>query len=204
VRDHDERRLLAHLPAGAVAAATARAATDLLVAVAAIDGLVAARLERHTSLPATRRADSGIHLARRSLPTVRAATAHRSLARRAAFRAARRRVHQPFACVKFLLAGREHELTTALATPKRLIGGQNCLPLFRLDRASGDGADHAPRPWRKPSRHLEERCGGSTAGDRPEIQGRRDTLAGHRRASASARSLETRRRRSRLRGQSIP
>src|SRR5579859_8132155 len=143
----------ARLPAGAVAAAAAaRAATDLLVAVAAINGLVAARLERHTGLAATRRANGGIHLARRSLPTVRAATTHRRLARRAALRAARRCVHQPFACVKFLLAGREHELTTALATPKRLIGGQNCLPLFRLDRATGDGADHAPRPWRKPSR----------------------------------------------------
>src|SRR5262249_28256848 len=68
------------------------------------------------------RAGGGIHLAWAAV-AVRAA-AHRGLARGATFGAARRGVHQPFAGIELLLANREHEVTAAVATPQRLIGGQ--------------------------------------------------------------------------------
>ena len=96
------------------------ATTHLLVAVAAIDGLVAAWLEGNARLATAGAACRNEHLA----ATAVAATRHRRLARRTALWAAGRGVHQAAAGVEFLLAGREQEFTSALATTKCLIGGQ--------------------------------------------------------------------------------
>jgi len=115
------------LPAGAVAAATtaaSRATTHLLVAVAAIDGFVATRLEGHTRLVPAVGAGGGEHLPLAPITTIAAAT-HGGLARGAALWATGRRMHQPTGGVEFLLAGCEHKVTPALATPECLIGGQD-------------------------------------------------------------------------------
>ena len=113
------------LPARAVIAA---AATSLLLeAVAAVDGFVAARLERHTRLAPARRAGGRVHLTRRAIALVPATPAgHGCLTRGTALRAARGGVREPATHVELLFAGREHEVTSALATPKCLIGGQTC------------------------------------------------------------------------------
>src|SRR5215472_15672432 len=78
------------LPAGAVAAATtaaARATAHLLVAVAAVDGLVAAWLERHARLVSAVGAGGSVHLSLAAITAV-AAAAHRGLARGTALGAA--------------------------------------------------------------------------------------------------------------------
>lgn len=143
-----------NLPAGAVAAAAAaapRATTHLLVAIAAIDGLVAAWLEGHTRLVPAVGAGGSEHLPLATITAIAAAT-HRGLARGAALRASGRRMHQPTAGVEFLLAGCEHEVTPALATPECLIGGQDRKPFFwscapsRIDR--GNSATARNRPTR--------------------------------------------------------
>lgn len=104
----------------------APAATALLLeALAAVHGLVASRLERYACLTSAGRARRGIHLTRGSVAAV-GASRHGRLARRTALRTARGGVHQTPAHVKLLLAGREDKITTALATPKCLIGGQAC------------------------------------------------------------------------------
>jgi hypothetical protein len=122
---------VSELPAGAVAAASARASTSaaahLRVAIAAIDGLVAARLEGHARLTATVGAGGGIHLAWGAIAVI--PSRHGVLARGPALRTTRRRVSQPFAGVKLLLADREYEVTAAVAAPECLIGGQNTYPL---------------------------------------------------------------------------
>lgn len=117
------------LPARAVAAAAAGAATAsaaaaalLLEAVAAVHGLVATWLERNARLTAAGAAGRDEHLTTTAVSA--AAAIHRRLARRAALRAARWRVHQSAAGIKFLLAGREQKFTPAFATTKCLIGGQ--------------------------------------------------------------------------------
>ena len=118
---------LGGLPAGAVAAATARPATSAAAhlgeAVAAIDGLVAARLEGHTRLAAAVRADGGIHLTWGAFAAISAR--HGRLARGAALRTTRRRVRQPLAGVKLLLAHCEDEVSSTVAAAECLIGGQN-------------------------------------------------------------------------------
>jgi len=118
------------VPAAAVrgAVTTAAATAHLLVAVAAIDGLVAARLEWHTRLTPARAAGGHEHLA----ATAGSATIHGGLARSAALRATGRGVHQPTAGIELLLAGREQEFTSAFATTKCLIGGQGRTSLCRL------------------------------------------------------------------------
>ena len=110
--------------AAAATTAATRTATHLLVAIAAIDGLVAAWLERYTRLVPAVGAGGGEHLPLTPITTIAAAT-HGGLARGAALWATGRRMHQPTARIELLLAGREHEITPALATPECLIGGQD-------------------------------------------------------------------------------
>ena len=62
----------------------AAAAAHLLVAVAAIDGLVAARLERNTRLASARAAGCDEHLAATAITA--ASARHRRFARRTALR----------------------------------------------------------------------------------------------------------------------
>ena len=118
---------LGGLPAGAVAATATRtaasAATHLGEAIAAIHGLVAARLERHAGLAAAVRAGRCVHLTRGTVAAISAG--HRCLARIAALRATCGSVRQPFAGVELLLACREDEVTAAVAASECLIGGQN-------------------------------------------------------------------------------
>jgi hypothetical protein len=132
------------LPAGAIAAPTARATTGaaahLSVTIAAIDRLVTARLERHTRLAAAIRADGSVHLTWSTLAAI--SSGHGGLTRRAALRTTRGSVCQPFAGIKLLLACREHEVTAAIAAPECLIGGQNSNPL------SGPATPLAPGPTR--------------------------------------------------------
>ena len=115
------------LPAGAVAAptacATTGAAAHLGVTIAAIDRLVTARLEGHTRLAAAVRADGGIHLTWGAFAAISAR--HGRLARGAALRTTRRRVRQPLAGVKLLLAHCEDEVSSTVAAAECLIGGQN-------------------------------------------------------------------------------
>ena len=133
------------LPAGAVAASSARATTGaaaahLGVTIAAIDWLVTARLEWHARLAAAIRADGGIHLTWSTLAAI--SSGHGGLTRRAALRTTRGSVCQPLAGIKLLLARREHEVTAAVAAPECLIGGQNSNPL------SGPATPLAPGPKR--------------------------------------------------------
>src|SRR5262249_50671613 len=115
------------------------------------DGLVAAWLERHPRLVPAVGAGGSEHLPLAAITAV-AAAAHRGLARGTALRATGRRMHQPTAGVEFLLAGCEHEVTPALATPECLIGGQDHEPFFwscapsRIDR--GNSAAMRNRPTR--------------------------------------------------------
>lgn len=132
------------LPAGAVAATTASATTGaaahLGVTIAAIDWLVAARLEGHARLAAAIRADGSVHLTWSALAAISAG--HGRFTRCAALRATRGSMCQPFAGIKLLLARREHEVTTAVAASECLIGGQNSNPL------SGPATPLAPGPTR--------------------------------------------------------
>ncbi len=136
------------LPASAVAATAARAATSAAAhlgeAVAAIHGLITARLERHARLAATVRAHCGIHLARGTLAAI--STRHGRLARGPAFRAARRSVRQPLAGVKLLFADCENEVPSTVATAESLIGGQSSNLL------SGPGAPLRVRTPNGPTR----------------------------------------------------
>ena len=138
---------IASLPARAVAASVAAtgAPANLLEAVAAVDGLIATRLEWHARLATARGADGGVHLARAAIGSVAAATTagHGGLARRAALWAARWGVHQTPALVKLLLSDREHKVTAALATPQCLIGGQAGNLSSGTECASGAPANFA-------------------------------------------------------------
>src|SRR5581483_4202766 len=104
----------------------------LVVAVAAIDGLVIAREEWDLTLRAAFRADDLVHFAR---PRVAATCSrHRLTPSRAALRAAARLVHQALLLVKLLLARREDEVLAAIAALQRLV------------------LKHAPGPPRTPVR----------------------------------------------------
>ena len=123
------------LPGGAAAvpAAARGAGADLLEAIAAIDGLVATRLEGYPRLTATRRAGGDVHLALGAL-------AHAGFAGRAALRAARRLVGQAFAGIEVLLARREYEVLPAITAPKGQIGGQTGTSLPAATRLNRDAA----------------------------------------------------------------
>src|SRR5262245_50535129 len=95
--------------AGLAAAAT----PDGLEALRAVDRLVAARLERHLSLPPAVRAGRREHLARPAA-AVAAGAAAALLVGAPALGAAARVVDEPPALVELLLAAREHELLSAV------------------------------------------------------------------------------------------
>jgi hypothetical protein len=162
---------LGELPASAVAAATttARAATSAAAhlgeAIAAIDGLITARLEGHTRLAATVRADGGVHLTRGAVAAISAR--HGRLARIAALRAARRGVCQPFAGVKLLLARCEDEVTSTVAASECLIGGQNSNLLSGPVAPLSARTKTAPHMCMRRYPLLGKRCR-EAAGYRPE------------------------------------
>lgn len=101
--------------------------------VAAVDGLVPARLERHLGRTSAATAGRLEHLA---LPAVSraveaaAAAAAAGLAGRATIRATARLVLETFLCVEFLLASGKRKLVTAVDACNELIGihlGENSL-----------------------------------------------------------------------------
>src|SRR3954447_7176217 len=73
--DYDELRHLVTASATRTTPATAAAAAALLEAIRTVDGLVAARLERHLGLLAARRTGRAEHLARSARAAVAAARA---------------------------------------------------------------------------------------------------------------------------------
>lgn len=160
------------LPAGAVAAAacatTGAAAAHLGKAIAAINRLVAAWLERHTGLAATVRANRCVHLSRCAFAAISAG--HRRFACIAALRTTGWRVCQPFAGVKLLLANRENEITAAVAAPECLIGGQNLYPL------SGPAAPLAPGPKRPHTNGGTTRYWGNAV-EKPRVSSRKEADA---------------------------
>jgi hypothetical protein len=122
-------------------AVRAASAAMLLKAVAAIHRAVATGLEGNARGAATIGAHRVIHLP--LAPLIAAATtatavtpAVRSFAGSAAFRAARRRIVQSAARVKFLLACCEREVLPAIPTAKGLVLIQGEKPVFLADASS--------------------------------------------------------------------
>ena len=97
--------------------------TMISEAVAAVHGLVAARLEGNLSLLAAISANRGVHL------TLRTSVAILSAERRTALRAAARLILEAFLRIESLLGSSEHEFFAAVTASEGFILIHNCILL---------------------------------------------------------------------------